>query len=123
MRRVLILNQTNPARAPIQAPYCDSFLGRFRGLMFRKSLAQREGLLLVETTESRLNAAIHMLFMRFDLAVVWINNDMRVVDVQLARRWRASYVPAKPARFTLETHAEYLPEFHIGDQILFTNAT
>jgi uncharacterized membrane protein (UPF0127 family) len=123
MRRVFILNQTNPAGAPIQAPYCDSFFGRFRGLMFRKSLAQREGLLLVEASESRLNAAIHMLFMRFDLAVIWINDDMRVVDAQLARRWRASYVPAKPARFTLETRAEYLPEFHIGDQILFTNAT
>ncbi len=90
--------------------------------MLRKSLAEREGLLLVESNESRLNAAIHMLFMRFDIAVVWLDNNLCVVDAQKALRWRASYMPAKPARYTLETRPEYLPEFHVGDQIVITDA-
>lgn len=90
--------------------------------MLRKTLADREGLLLVEAYESRLNAAIHMLFMRFDIAVVWLDNNLRVVDAKKAQRWRASYAPARPARYTLETRPEYLPEFHVGDQIIITDA-
>lgn len=90
--------------------------------MLRKTLADREGLLLVEASESRLNAAIHMLFMRFDIAVVWLDNNLRVVDAKKALRWRASYAPARPARYTLETRPEYLPEFHVGDQIIITDA-
>lgn len=122
MRRIFIQNQTAPLKAPLQADYCDSFFSRFRGLMFRKALSEREGLVLVENNESRVNASIHMLFMNFDLGVIWMDTSLRVVDIQLARRWRASYVPAKPARFTLETRPEHIAEFHLGDQIQFTDA-
>lgn len=121
MRRILIHNQTAPLATPIRAAYCDSFFSRFRGLMFRKALDEREGLLLVENSESRVNASIHMLFMKFDLAVIWMDAGMRVVDIQLARRWRPSYVPALPARFTLETRPEYFTEFHVGDQLNFAD--
>ena len=122
MRRIFIHNQTSPLKSPLRAAYCDSFFTRFRGLMFRKSLDEREGLVLVENTESRVNSSIHMLFMNFDLGVIWMDVGLRVVDVQIARRWRPSYVPAKPARFTLETRPEYIVEFHLGDQIQFTDA-
>lgn len=87
--------------------------------MFQKHLGEREGLLLVESKESRINTAIHMLFMRFDIAVVWINSQYRVVDVQQAKRWRLSYLPKMPACFTLETRPEYASEFQIGDQLHF----
>ncbi len=119
MRLVHIENLTHPYPAPIQAAYCDSFWGRFRGLMFRKALNPKEGLLLVESSDSRLNAAIHMLFMNFDIAAVWIDSQMRVVDAKQARRWRPSYMPAGPARFILETRPEYLSCFQIGDQVAF----
>jgi uncharacterized membrane protein (UPF0127 family) len=118
MRQVLIHNQTHPLPAPIRAGYASSFLSRFRGLMLRAHLDPREGLLLVEARESRVNSAIHMLFMRFDLAVIWLDDHFRVVDAQLAKRWRPSYVPAGPARYTLETRPEYLSEFQPGDQVL-----
>jgi uncharacterized membrane protein (UPF0127 family) len=119
MRRVSIENRTHPTPGELKAEYCDSFVGRFRGLMFRKALLDGEGLLLVERSDSRINAAIHMLFMNFDIAAVWIDSQMRVVDVQLARRWHPSYVPCLPARFILETHPEYLSYFQIGDQVTF----
>lgn len=122
MRRIFLHNCTHPATSPIQALYCDTFFSRFRGLMFRRELAEREGLLLVESSESRVNSSIHMLFMNFDIAVVWLNTQLQVVDVQLCKRWRPSYIPAKPAQFTLETRVEYLPEFHIGDQLAIKNA-
>ena len=64
----------------------------YYGLTFRRSLAPQEGLLLVQRNDSRVEATIHMFFMWIDLAVVWINMDNEVVDVQLAKRWRPAYM-------------------------------
>lgn len=72
---------------------------------------------MVQPTSSRMDAAIHMLFMNFDICVVWIDDDRTVVDVQLARRWRLAYVPAKAARYVLETHPSRLDDFHVGDRL------
>lgn len=118
MRQVLLHNQTHPFQAPIRAGYCHTFLCRFRGLMLAPDLPERGGLLLVEQSTSRVNASIHMLFMRYDLAVIWMDEQFRVVDRVLAKRWHPSYLPARAARYTLETRPEYLSEFQPGDQIL-----
>lgn len=48
--------------------------------MLRPAIAPNEGLLFDEGRDSRLNASIHMFFMRFPIAVIWINSDLRVVD-------------------------------------------
>jgi uncharacterized membrane protein (UPF0127 family) len=118
MQQVLIHNQTHPAQKPLQAGYCASFLCRLRGLMFRRSLAPYEGLWMVQPSADRANAAIHMFFMRFDIAVVWADDGLCVVDTRLARRWRPAYIPAKAARYVLETHPDRLNEFHPGDQLV-----
>ena len=75
--------------------------------------------MLVQGSDSRLEASIHMMFVWIDLAVVWINSGGEVVDVKLARRWRPAYVPRRPARYILEIHPDRLDEFHIGDQVIF----
>ena len=77
--------------------------------------------MLVQSRENRLDAAIHMLFMWVDLAVVWINAAREVVDVQLARRWRPIYVPAQPAMYVLELADGHLEDFKVGDQVRFEN--
>lgn len=119
MRQVVIRNCNRPQVTPIVAGYCDSFLCRLRGLTFRRELPQGWGLLLVQERDSRLDAAIHMLGMWLDLAVVWVNSERVVVDVRLARRWHLAYVPQRPARFVLETTIDHLPDFHIGEQVAF----
>ncbi len=118
MQQVLIHNQTHPSPAPLQARYCASFLCRLRGLMFQKSLAKHEGLLMVQPRSDRVDAAIHMFFMNFDIAVIWADEQLRVVDAQLARRWRPAYAPAKAAKYVLETHPDRLDDFKIGDQLV-----
>ena len=85
--------------------------------MFRPSLGLEECLLLVQARDSLFDAGIHMLFVNFDLAVVWINAHGVVVDVRLARAWKPAYVPQRPARYVLEMHASRLAEFQIGDQV------
>jgi uncharacterized protein len=117
MQIVRIVNQTHPVKKPIKAEYCDSFMGRLRGLMFRKSLTPHEGLLMVQPSASRIDASIHMFFMNFDIATVWLDPQLRVVDVRLARRWRPAYFPAGPAKYILEAHPDRLADFHPGDQV------
>lgn len=118
MERVQLLNETHPMHAPFEARYCNTFLGRLRGLMFTPSIGQQEGLLMVQTSQDRINAAIHMFFMNYDLAVIWLDRSLKVVDVQLARRWRPAYTPARPALYVLETHPDRAVDFHIGDQVI-----
>jgi uncharacterized membrane protein (UPF0127 family) len=119
MRQVVILNRSRPQSPPARARYCDTFFCQLRGLTFRRQLSLDDGLLLVQKTDSRLQAAIHMLGVWFDLAIVWINTDMRVVDVCLARSWRPIYLPRFPASYVLELSSERLNEFCVGDEVCF----
>lgn len=89
--------------------------------MFRSHLDQGEGLLLVQARDSRIDASIHMLFVFMDLGVIWINNDMTVVDTVRARAWHPAYGPRAAARYVLEIHPDRLGEFQIGDKLEFQN--
>jgi hypothetical protein len=87
--------------------------------MFRSRLEPDEALILVEARDSRTTASIHMFFVPFPIAVVWINTAGRVVDKRLAHPWRPFYAPCEPARYTLETHPEFLAQITIGDEVDF----
>ncbi|NOH13148.1 MAG: DUF192 domain-containing protein [Chloroflexi bacterium] len=92
---------------------------KLRGLTLCRSLAHESGLLLVGGKDSRLDAAIHMVGVFFDLGIVWINDDNRVVDRRLARAWISVQMPSQPARFVLEIAPERLEDFQIGDEVSF----
>lgn len=113
-----IRNLTRPLAHEIRVPYADSFITRLRGLMFRRSLARDDGLLLKQARDDRLDAAIHMFFVPFDLAVIWIDSHMRVVDMTRARPWRPFYMPSRAARYVLEIHPDRLADFQVGDQVV-----
>ena len=86
MQIIQLQNQSRPLTQPISASYCDTFWSRFRGLMFQSKLEPTQALLLVDKKDNRLDLAIHMLFMNFDITAVWINSQKKVVDVKLARK-------------------------------------
>ncbi len=121
-RIVLIQNTTRPLAAPARVIYCASFLCRLRGLTFRPPLSPDEGLLLVFGRDSRLDSSIHMLGVGFDLAVFWINSDMKVVDKVLAKAWKPAYLSKVPAKYVLEIHAGRFGDYHVGDTVKFENA-
>jgi len=89
--------------------------------MFNKKLSPGFGLLLVEKHNSRVDTAIHMFFMRFDISAIWINSEYKVVDVQIARRWPPFYIPRSPACYILETNTQNYSDFLIGDVVAFKN--
>jgi uncharacterized membrane protein (UPF0127 family) len=119
MKHIRIVNQTHPTDNPILAKFCQSFFCQLRGLMFTSDLPEKSGLLLVQSSDSRMNASIHMMFMRFDLAVFWINSEFTVVERVLARRWKLGYIPESPAKYVLETSVANLNDFNIGDKVSF----
>lgn len=104
---------------PTRLKWCDSFGRKLRGFTFRRSLAPDEGLVLVEQSDSRVSTAIHMLFVFFDLGVIWVNDAGEVVDKTLARPWRLSYVPKSPARYVIELHPNLLEQIQVGEHLRF----
>ena len=121
-RTIHVNNLDFPSQTPLQIKYCDSFLCRLRGLTFRSKLAPTEGLLLVQKQDSRLDTSIHMLGVSFDLAIIWINSSLTVVDKVLAKSWHLAYAPKEKAQFILEIHPDRLVEFKIGNKVKFENA-
>jgi len=87
--------------------------------MLRRRLTVGEGILLVEPFASRAGTAIHMLFMLFPIAVIWINTEFIVVDKTLAKPWLLAYVPRIPAQYTLEASPELLERIPVGTQLEF----
>jgi uncharacterized membrane protein (UPF0127 family) len=120
MKVIQIINLDHP-EIKIRANWCSSFFSNFKGLMFVKSIPDFSGIILVENTESRINTAIHMLFMNFDITAVWINADFEVVDVILAKKWHLYYASKKKAQYVLELNSTHLQDFHIGDHLRFDN--
>ena len=121
-KSISIENKSRKIDGTLQIKFCDTFLSQLRGLTFRSHLAREEGLLLVGKRDSRLDSSIHMLFVSFNLAIVWINSEMKVVDKVLARSWRPAYFSKHPARYVLEVHPERWGDFEIGDRVQFKNA-
>ena len=118
-RRVNLKHRTTGQILLSSARWGDSYFSRLRGLMFRSTLNAGEALIMVEARDSRTTASIHMFFVPFAIAVIWINNAGRVVDKVLARPWRPFYAPREPARYTLETHPDFLDQVVVGDEIVF----
>jgi uncharacterized membrane protein (UPF0127 family) len=121
-KTITIENNTRNLDGDFRLKYCDTFLTQLRGLMFRSELLPDEGLVLVGTRDSRLDSSIHMFFVSFDLTVLWVNSDMKVVDKVLAKSWKPMYFSKQPAKYVVEIHPERWGDFEIGDEVQFKNA-
>nr|HID13688.1 hypothetical protein [Anaerolineae bacterium] len=116
---VAVWNETQGERLLRRVRRCTGFFCRLRGLTFRRALGDDEGLLLVGRREGRADTTIHMFFVFFPIAAVWLDGGGRVVDVRLARPFWPLYVPRAPARDVLEGPPTLLERVRIGDQLRF----
>ncbi|MCL4399449.1 DUF192 domain-containing protein [Candidatus Parvarchaeota archaeon] len=66
--------------------YCESFISKVLGLMFVSSPGR--GAFLPGVND------IHMNFVRFNLYVIWLDKDMRVLQQTIAKPWRLYYGPS-----------------------------
>ncbi len=103
-----------------RAKWCSSFWCKLRGLMFRRSLPDSEGLIFVYGRESVLETSIHMLFMAFPIAAIWLDSEGRVVDKALAKPWRLAYAPKRPAQYVIEARPALLERVQLGERLIFS---
>ncbi len=105
-----------------RARWCASFMCHFKGLMLVPRLPSDQGLLFVTRNEGRSHTAIHMFFMLFEIAVVWLDASGNVVDKALAKPWRPMYAPRAPAQYYIEANPDLLERVQIGDRLQFDEA-
>ena len=90
----------------------DTFFSRLIGLMFKKSLPAKSGIILKPCTQ------IHTCFMRFNIDVIFLDENLRVLYViENMKPWRVSPLFLK-ARYTVELPAGTLKGRVKKDEIL-----
>ena len=87
--------------------------------MLRRHLDESDGLLFVYGRPSISQTSIHMFFVFFAIAAVWVDADGTVITASLARPWRPYYASAKPARYLIEARPSLLERVKIGDRLVF----
>jgi uncharacterized membrane protein (UPF0127 family) len=101
------------------ARWCASRICRLIGLQFRRRLNPGEALILVKDKDSIANSSIHMFFVFFPIAAIWINSKGKVTSAQLAKPWRPYYASSEPACYVLETSPDLLEKISEGDILDF----
>jgi hypothetical protein len=67
--------------------------------------------------ESVAQTSIHMFFVFFSIAAVWVNEQGLVTSTQLAKSWRPFYASPKPAKYVIETSPDFLNQISEGDEV------
>lgn len=112
-----MLNQQPPVfqgkSLPIQIERADTFISRFKGLMFRRKPLDKEGLWIKPCN------SIHMCFMFFPIDVVFLDKDKRVVHlVEELKPWRL-VPPVAHSKSVLELPVGTIKQYQLkkGDRL------
>jgi hypothetical protein len=99
----------------IRAEIADTLIKRTRGLMFRKSLPENEGMLFIFDSEKY--EGFWMMNMSFPIDIIWINKEKKVVDVtkdaQPCKFSCQVYTPKEKAMYVLEVNANFTEEHKV----------
>jgi len=82
---------------------------RLRGLLGRSGLDPDEGLLIRPTN------SIHMFFMRFAIDAVFVDRELRVLDVRTVAPWRAA--ARRGSKAVLELPEGAAAGLRVGEQL------
>ncbi len=117
--RVDVINRGSGEVLLRSARWCASRWCRLVGLQFHRPLHPGEAIILAKDKDSIASSSIHMFFVFFPIAAVWIDGEGRVTSAQLAKPWRPFYASPEPARFVLETTPDFLSLIKVGDLVDF----
>ena len=115
----MLVNQTTGQVLATRLGLCDTFWSKLRGLMFRRELDPDEALVFCHARESIAETSIHMFFVPFPIAVIWLNAGRRVVDQVLAKPFRPYYASRVPAQYFVEGAPDLLARARVGDELAF----
>jgi len=114
----MLLNKTSGKKILEKIIIADQPWLRMKGLMFEDARKFNYALLFILPRESKLKAAIHMLFVFFPIDVVWLNSNKKVVDIaRNLQPFTPNYTPKKPAKYFVELPAGKATGIKIGDTL------
>lgn len=112
MKKQFLVLEVDGVQIADHVALCDDMESRHVGLLGRGSLELGEGVLMTmpwpRSGGFGLLTSIHMVGMKFPIAVAWINRNYQVVDAKLASPGGLIYATWKPASFILEVHPDHL---------------
>ena len=95
----------------------NGFLSRLMGLMFRRKAEYPLLFEIPQKINKKERSSIHSLFMRFELKLVFIDNEDAVFEIANLKPWKY-YVPKKGAKYIIEfDKKEFDDDLKIGDVI------
>jgi len=99
----------------IRAEIADTLLKRTKGLMFRKTLPENDGMLFIFDNEDYYS--FWMMSMSFPIDIIWVNKERKVVDITKdAKPCKLNcsiYKPKEKAMYVLEVNANFTEEHGI----------
>ncbi|MBU0762054.1 MAG: DUF192 domain-containing protein [Candidatus Altiarchaeota archaeon] len=90
-------------------------------------LSKRKDIVLAAKKDSKLDSTIHMMNMLYEIDVIWVNSEMKVVDYRKKVKpfnmfkpstWK-TYAPAEAAKYVIELGTTPLGNINVGDDISF----
>ncbi len=109
-----LINKTKKKTIIRKVEIAKTHLQRMRGLMFAPK--PDYALILCMPQESRINSAIHMLFVFYPIDVLFLNSKKRVVDkVAGLKPFSLGYAPKRPAKYVVELPEGLGKKAKIGD--------
>ena len=101
----------------IDIEIADGFFSRLIGLMFRGNAKLPLLFEIPQKINSRKRSSIHSFFMRFDIVLVFIDEENSVYEIADLTPWNY-YVPKKSAKYIVEfDKKEFNKCLKIGDEI------
>lgn len=116
---VAVVNESKKVVLAHRARVLRSLIAKMRGLMLRSELPLGEGVVIVRGRDSKVWAAIHTLFMRFPIDVLFVDSKGKIVDlVEDLEPWRF-YIPREKCRLVVELPAGTIfnTDTRVGDEI------
>ncbi len=118
---MIIKNKSNGKIIASRVLWCEDFISKTRGLMFKR-IDDKTACVLVNKNDDILNSSIHMLFVPQPLSIIWVNSDYKVVGVKKCPQaniinWWRIYYPPKPAKYVIEVLNHH--GTIIGDELRF----
>jgi uncharacterized membrane protein (UPF0127 family) len=104
----------------LKVKHARTFFQRAKGLMGVEKEAFNYALIFHLKEKEKLNASIHMLFMKMPIDVLWLDEHQKIVDrVKNAQPWKLNYSPQNVAKYIIELPIETLQKINpkIGEKV------
>jgi uncharacterized membrane protein (UPF0127 family) len=112
----MLFNKTSGKMISKKVKLASGSWGKLKGLMFEDGKNFDYALVFALARESIAMATIHMMFVFFPIDVVYLNAEMKVVDIVSGLKpFTPSYSPKKPSKFFVELPVEKSKGVSIGD--------